>query len=331
MTGTCFGLATRAAAQAIPRWERLSSVPEARTEVAVATDGRSIYVLGGFIPPPANAPEGVRAGVSRTLLSYDPVSGVWSDAGQVPVATQHTGFVHVRGRLYLFGGYRDNSFEPQGDVWIFDPGAGAWTSGNPMPTPRGAFATAVLDGRIHVIGGTVADVNALDHAAHSVSGNDTSVGTQEVYDPTTDTWERRAPMPTPRNHHVAGAVNGRIYVTAGREGGTFTLTETEVYDPRTDSWSLAAPLPTGRSGAAGVVLANRLYIFGGETRGSGGNRTFDDAERFDAARGSWERLPPMPTARAGLGAVAVNGAIYVISGGPLPGYNFGTANERLVP
>lgn len=199
-----------------------------------------------------------------------------------------------------------------------------------MPTPRGALAYAVLEGRIHTIGGTVADPSGLDAAEHSPSDADASVGTHEAYDPRTDTWERLAPMPTPRNHHVAGATNGRIYVTAGREGGEARMTVTEVYDAATDSWSEAAPLPTGRSGVAGAVLDGRLYVFGGEAFG-GGSRTFDDAERYDPRADRWERLPPMPTARHGLGAASLGGAIYVVSGGPQAGFSFGSANERLVP
>jgi hypothetical protein len=37
----------------------------------------------------------------------------------------------------------------------------------------------------------------------------------------------------------------------------------------------------------------------------------------------------MPTARHGLGAAAVGGSIYVISGGAQPGFHFGSFNERL--
>lgn len=306
-------------------------MPEARTEVTATTDGRRVYVLGGFLPPPPDAPEGTRAAVSRTLLVYDAAADAWSEAGQVPIGTHHAGFVRVGDLLYLVGGYRDNTFDPIGDVWIYDPSTGEWRAGTPMPTPRGALAYTVLDGRIHTIGGTVADVDALDPAEHSPSERDASVGTHEVYDPVTDSWERRAPMPTPRNHHVAGTVNGRIYVTAGREGRNFTMTVTEAYDPETDSWAEAPPLPTGRSGVAGAVLDGRMYVFGGETFEPGRARTFDDAERYDPARGVWQRLPPMPTARHGLGAAVVEGAIYVVSGGPRPGFAFGTANERLAP
>lgn len=313
-------------------WEALAPAPDARTEVSVETDGERVYLLGGFLAPPPDHPEGERPPPAMALLAYDPAADAWAERGEIPVGTNHAGLVRVGDRLYLVGGYRDNTFQPRsGEVWIYDPAAGQWSRGSPMPTPRGALAYAVLDGRIHTIGGTVADPGSLDPALHSPSDEDASVGTHEVYDPATDTWERLAPMPTPRNHHVAGAVDGRIYVTAGREGGETRMTVTEVYDPATDAWSRAAPLPTGRSGVAGAVLEGRLYVFGGETFGSGGARTFDEAERYDPRADAWERLPPMPTARHGVGAAVLGGAIYVVSGGPRPGFAFGSANERVVP
>jgi len=71
-------------------------------------------------------------------------------------------------------------------------------------------------------------------------------------------------------------------------------------------------------------------VFGGEVF-SPVRKTFDEAERFDPATGRWEALARMPTARHGLGAAAVGRAIYVIAGGPEPGFAFSTANERLTP
>jgi hypothetical protein len=37
----------------------------------------------------------------------------------------------------------------------------------------------------------------------------------------------------------------------------------------------------------------------------------------------------MPTARHGLGVVAVGNVVHVIAGGPTPGFSFSSANEAL--
>lgn len=311
-------------------WTILEPVPEARTEVSVTSDGERVYLIGGFVPPENETPD-ERPPAAEDMYAYDPLANTWLNLGPIPAGTHHAGFVHVDGRLYIVGGYRDNTFEPVGQLHIYDIATGEWSEGEPMPTPRGALAYAVLDGRIHTVGGTVAEKGTLEHEAHNTDSPDASVGTHEVYDPGTDSWERRAPMPTARNHHAAETVGGRLYVTAGRAGDNFTMTVTEAYDPGTDQWEEAAPLPTGRSGVAAAEVDGWLYLFGGETFDPDETRTFDDAERYDPMQDRWDVLDPMPTARHGLGAGVIAGMIYVVSGGPEPGFSFGTANERYVP
>ena len=46
-------------------------------------------------------------------------------------------------------------------VMLRAPRSRVWRDGTPMPTPRGALAVAVVDGKINAIGGHVADASAL--------------------------------------------------------------------------------------------------------------------------------------------------------------------------
>jgi hypothetical protein len=89
-------------------------------------------------------------------------------------------------------------------------------------------------------------------------------------------------------------------------------------------------VPTGRSGVAAVALGGWVYLFGGESFDPV-RRTFAEAERYHPGEDRWEAMPPMPTARHGLGAAAVGDAIHVVAGGPEAGFAFSDANERLVP
>lgn len=306
------------------RWDIRAPVPDARTEVSATTDGSLIYLIGGFA-----AGTGGRPSAPRTMWIYDPGSDRWTAAGQIPQGVNHAGFVAVSGKLYIIGGFREVSFSPTGAVRIYDLTSREWRDGAPMPTPRGALAVAVLDGRVHAIGGNGPRGSELPPHEHGAARSDGSVGTHEAYDPATDTWTRLAPMPTPRNHLGAAVIAGRIHALGGRIPGDMELTVHEVYDPVTDSWATAPPLPTGRSGIAVIAHQGLIYVFGGETVRTLRRKTFDEAERFDPASGRWQRLPPMPTARHGLGAASVGGGIYLLGGGPRPGMAFSGANERL--
>jgi N-acetylneuraminic acid mutarotase len=305
-------------------WETRAPLPERRTEVSVTTDGQRIFLAGGFGPPEVDE----RATAPRTLWAYAPQDDGWQPITQIPHGVHHTALAHLDGRLYILGGFLETTFNPVPHVHIYDLATGTWTQGAPMPTPRGAAGFTVLDGRIHVIGGNVEDPEHVhDHAGERVT-RDRSVNTHEAYDPATDSWTQLAPMPTPRNHLGAAAVGGRIHAVLGRADGDFEMTTHEIYDATTDAWTTGPTVPTGRSGVAVLELDGYVYAFGGETFNEP-RRTFREAERFDPRTGQWDALPPMPTARHGLGAAAFGSDIYVISGGPGPGFTFGSANERL--
>ena len=75
------------------------------------------------------------------------------------------------------------------------------------------------------------------------------------------------------------------------------------------------------------LVEGRMFVFGGEAPVG----TFNQAEAYNAGSNGWSSHARMPTARHGLGAAAVAGKIYVISGGPTPGASASTANEIFVP
>jgi hypothetical protein len=88
-------------------------------------------------------------------------------------------------------------------------------------SPRGAAGAAVVDGKIHVIGGRGPDGAVV--AAH------------EVFDVHSGTWSKAAPLPKARDHLVVIAVAGKIHVIGGRMGRPADRTgEHDVYDPATD-------------------------------------------------------------------------------------------------
>jgi hypothetical protein len=91
-----------------------------------------------------------------------------------------------------------------------------------MPTARRSLGLAVVDGKIYAIGGV---------------GKDGKVGTNEMYDPATDNWTTKAPMPTSRSGFGIVVWNNLIYVM----GGGSSLTD--VYDPVSDFWFTRAPAP----------------------------------------------------------------------------------------
>jgi len=131
-------------------------------------------------------------------------------------------------------------------------------------------------------------------------------------------------MPTPRNHIAGAALDGKIHVFGGRAARLGSLMQThEMLDLATRTWTTAPPLPTGRSGMMATVYRGRIHVLGGE----GGPATFAEHEAYGPVTGTWTTLPPLPTPRHGLGVVTLDDAIYVASGGPMPGATFSNVLE----
>jgi N-acetylneuraminic acid mutarotase len=181
---------------------------------------------------------------------------------------------------------------------------GTWTQKADMPTARYLAGSAVVDGKIYVIGG-----------APVYCGISTVV---EEYDPAADTWTRRADMPTARHGLAAAAVGGIIYAIGGLAPDPVTcwgeeLSTVEAYDPATDIWTTKADMPTaGRCYMSAIaVVDGKIYVFGGS---GANNETLSLVEAYDPATDTWTRKADMPTARYCPAACVVDGRIYVFGG-----------------
>src|SRR4051794_8092057 len=76
---------------------------------------------------------------------------------------------------------------------------GAWSHKAPMPGVRSETATAVVDGKIYVIGGNTSETPPGETSdGKPVERYD--AGLAQVYDPTADTWRPLAPMPDGAGH-----------------------------------------------------------------------------------------------------------------------------------
>ena len=113
------------------------------------------------------------------------------------------------------------------------------------------MASGVIDGKLYLAGG----LNAAEEV----------VATLLVYDPGTNTWAEKTPMPTARAFSAGAVLDSQLYVVTGiADFESPPISTVEVYDPVTDTWRAAAPIPTGRDRLGEVeVIAGKLYAAGG--------------------------------------------------------------------
>jgi hypothetical protein len=98
----------------------------------------------------------------------------------------------------------------------------------------------------------------------------------EEYDPATDTWTRKADMPTAREALSTSVVNGKIYAIGGVTTSGSYLSTVEEYDPATDIWTRKADMPTAREAPSTSMVNGRIYAIGGWV-----SRAISTVEEYD--------------------------------------------------
>jgi N-acetylneuraminic acid mutarotase len=300
-------------ARAQEHWLKLASFPDPCPELIGAAANGKVYVFGGLLGQ----------SVKGLVYEYDPATNKWTRKKQMPLPAHHVAAVDYRGKIYLFGGggkvdSAEGNWYPLDNSWEYDPVKDTWKALAPMPTARGSAVAAVVGGKIYVMGGASVHPGAK-LASLTPALPHRSLATNEMYDPATNKWESRSPMPTARNHASIGAVNGKIYVIGGRVGSVFVNASAtdivEEYDPAIDSWGIArARMPTARSGVAYGTHGGKIYVAGGEYLNSQVVGAFRDLEAYDPAANAWTMLAPLPLPRNAPAVAVLGNRLYLISG-----------------
>jgi N-acetylneuraminic acid mutarotase len=255
--------------------------------------------------------------VAKPVSGTSAVGNIWVEKAPMPTARGGLGVAVVNGKIYAIGGSTaqvswSTGLPVTGGVVgtneEYDTATNAtntWTTKAPMPTPRAYFATAVYQNKIYCIGGSTAVSANPDEALTTVN---------EVYDPATDTWTTKSPMPVARSGQQddnvnfglynlqANVVDGKIYLL----GGVPDWTLNEVYDPANDSWTTKAPMPSQNYWSTSTVFDDKIYAFGTRT------------EIYNPETDNWTSGASSPYTVSGV-AVATTGImapkrIYVFSG-----------------
>jgi N-acetylneuraminic acid mutarotase len=246
--------------------------------------------------------------VSTRSVEMEPDRGVWRTAAPAPTKRTEVAAVTLRDKIYVVGGFEQPSLGNVLNLAItpsleeYDPSTDRWTTKAPMPVGLHHMGIGVTGGRLYVIGG------------YRKSGLTVwePVATVYAYDPATDTWTQRAPMPSPRGALSVTEHEGRLYAIGGygRKANSAAL---EVYDPERNTWVSRMPVPTPRDHLATATLSGKVYAIGGRLNGDY-RQNLSVTEVYDPVTGRWTRGADLPTARSGITAAVVGGRVYVFGG-----------------
>ncbi|WP_261378083.1 Kelch repeat-containing protein [Bacillus paralicheniformis] len=170
----------------------------------------------------------------------------------------------------------------------------SWVSKADLPEVRSAAATAVVDGKIYVIGG---------FGSENIATN-----TTYVYDPKTNEWTQKTDMPTKRAGAAVAVVDHKIYVIGGNTFNTSNYANTEkveIYDYKTDTWERGVDAPVKSYLSSAAVIDNTIHLF--TQQGPSMPTHF----AYNTATKKWETKYRQPRNNSGAAAATVNGK-YII-------------------
>lgn len=188
-----------------------------------------------------------------------------------------------------------------------EPDRGIWRTAAPAPTKRTEVAVATLRDKIYVVGG-------FEQPGLSNLMNLAITASVEEYEPATDRWTTKAPLPVGLHHAGIGVVEGRLYVIGGYSQSGLTVwhpvATVYVYDPATDTWAEQASMSTPRGALSVTEHDGKLYAIGGFDRKTNSAAV----EVYDPKRNLWVSRAALPTPRDHLATATVAGKLYAIGG-----------------
>lgn len=288
-------------------WVSKTPMQEARGYLGVVAVNGKVYAIGGSTT--SGGWSSYNGSVVGTNEEYDPITDTWTFTASMPTPRYTFAIAAYENKIYCIGGETSNgSITAVNEV--YDPATDEWETKTPMPTPRVNLQASVVNGLIYLIGGYVPDNSDFGLAISNLN---------EVYDPATDTWTTKAPLPTASADYVSAVVNNRLFVIGG-ESEVAHSNLNQIYDSGTDTWGLGAPSPSGiRYGACaagvttGVNAPVRVYVLG-KTWQLWGGEPPNSVRVYDPESDSWTFGANVPTEREGFGVAVVDDLLYVIGG-----------------
>jgi hypothetical protein len=197
--------------------------------------------------------------------------------------------IALEGKIYAIGGGGYYTFNCSTANEMYDPKADKWTELAPMPTPRGNFISIVCQGKIYCIGGEYSRevlkvVEVYDpvtnrweskeplpfyaediYYSENVFKNSlqqqvvngqifiiTLEGAMYMYDPVTDKWSNKSPLPLKQEPLRTHVINEQLFV--------ITQNTMYTYNPVTDAWTYKTRMPTSMMYVFSVVVDNKIVV-----------------------------------------------------------------------
>lgn len=258
-------------------WNFLTKIPHVdQCNFGTAVLNNNLYVIGGCFN------QLLQEIVHPYGFKYNPRLNVWSKVAPMSIDRCRFTLNVCDGKLYAIGGVTEFEIEAEytDTCECLDPNTDAWEFIDPLPDCRSqhAAASAIVQGvsKLYVSGGVCGE-NVIDKLY--------------CFDTKIKTWQRCAPMLTPRADHFMFGFSTKVYVCGGWYQDPLSnprqVNTIDAYDCLLDTWEVVAQVPTPRHHAGIVAYGSKIYIVGGFMEDSIFHKDVAPVECYDILTNKW--------------------------------------------
>ncbi|KAM6334705.1 kelch-like protein 31 [Alca torda] len=236
-------------------------------------------------------------------ISYRDTEGNWNKLTEMPAKSFNQCVVVMDGFIYIAGGEDQNDARNQAKHAVsslnrYDPRFNTWLHLASMQH-RTHFSLSACNGLLYAVGGQNAEC---------------TLASVECYIPTTNSWQSKASLETPRCCHATTVIDGKLLVTGGYISHAYSRT-VYCYEPSTDTWREQARLGTPRGWHCAATVANQVYVLGGSQLGPQGERVdVMPMECYSPLTGQWNYTAHVPTGVSTAGVALLEGHLCLVGG-----------------
>ncbi len=265
-------------------------------------DGK-IYCIGGAVLTDSTRANGE---AYTGIEVYDPLTNTWDMTRAdmpVPIMSGVPGVIN--GNIFICGGYDSQEGKSIRTLVMYSPATDSWEVKDSMPTPRWGHRSAVINGKMHVLGSSVTTQSIM--------------GIHECYDPVTNQWETLAPIPVPAWDMHVDTLGGEIYLFGGLKILPRLENIIQIYNPENDSWRTAGvelPYDVGGGMSGCTVFENKVYLINPTVEVNPGYifQGCDDILMYDPVNENAFCVAKTPLSRDYTSAHCIDGKIYILGG-----------------
>ena len=275
----------------------------------------SLFLLTGLV---SGAPLEARD-VETASTASSKGKGSWTSIAPIALhpRQEHGAVAFDSNTIYIIGGIYeqqpDGSFPTVTTVQKYTISTNKWSTVASLPMPLNHPNSAVVNGKIYVMGGLTTTADPTFWQA---------TGSCFMYDPSSNKWTTVATMPKGREIGSAsvGVRGTTIYLAGGLSNTSLTPADEEgtvgiftSFCTQTKKFTTLPNMPAGRDHAGVGLIDNNLYVLGG--RYGGHNNTKNTVYRYNINSNCWDTgLAKLPTATGGCASGVIGNQIFLFGG-----------------